>query len=279
MSSSPYPDGPHHRDQQPVVRDKRRIDPATGRMREQAAAASEPPPYESLFGGGQPSRQPGDPQQPRQQQPVQPTTPPQPDAVAAENNAARASYVSAATKAYAQTQASAGQQPPAAAPPPPTPAAQPQEQTPPAAEAGAGVPDVATQLAERTADLQRVNAEYANYRRRVEREREASKTQAIASVATNLLPLLDDIDRAREHGDLTGGFKSVGEALELALSKLGVTKFGQAGEAFDPNIHEAMMHTHSDQVSETTAVQVLQAGYMLGDKLLRPARVAVADPQ
>ena len=91
--------------------------------------------------------------------------------------------------------------------------------------------------------------------------------------------IIASIAEAREHGDLTGGFKSVGEALEQSMQRLGVVKFGQPGDAFDPNIHDAMMHTHSDEVTQTTAVQVLQAGYMMGERLLRPARVAVADPQ
>jgi molecular chaperone GrpE len=256
----------------PVVRDKRRIDPETGRVREQAAAASPaaPPPYESLFGGSASSTA---------AQPAAAPPAPAEEAVAtvaAENaEAARAAKVAAATKAYATTSAAtappAAQQPPVhPQPPAPAPASAPEQ--------SAAEEDPATQLAERTADLQRVTAEYANYRRRMEREREALKQQAIAGVATTLLPLLDDIDRAREHGDLTGGFKSVGEALEQNLQRLGVVKFGQPGDAFDPNIHEAMMHTHSDEVSETTAVQILLAGYTMGERLLRPARVAVADP-
>jgi len=133
-------------------------------------------------------------------------------------------------------------------------------------------------LAERTADLQRVQAEYANYRKRVERDRVAVREHALASVVTELLPVLDDIGRAREHDELTGGFKAVAERLESAVSKLGLTTFGEAGESFDPNVHEALMHSYSPDVTEPTCVQILQPGYKVGERILRPARVAVAEP-
>ncbi|MGZ4598163.1 MAG: nucleotide exchange factor GrpE, partial [Actinomycetes bacterium] len=134
-------------------------------------------------------------------------------------------------------------------------------------------------LAERTADLQRLQAEYANYRRRVERDREATREQAVVAVLTNFLPMLDDIGRAREHGELEGGFKSVGEALESTVDKLGLTRFGAVGDAFDPTVHEALTHSHSAEVTEPTCVQVFQPGYRIGDRVVRPARVAVADPE
>jgi len=148
----------------------------------------------------------------------------------------------------------------------------------PAGEANGGSGDVAVKLAERTADLQRVQAEYANYRKRVDRDRAAVREQALASVVAELLPVLDDIGRAREHDELTGGFKAVAEALEAAAGKLGLTTFGKAGEAFDPNVHEALMHSYSADVTEPTCVQVLQPGYKVGERILRPARVAVAEP-
>jgi len=141
-----------------------------------------------------------------------------------------------------------------------------------------GGPDVAAMLAERTADLQRVQAEYANYRKRVERDRVAVREHALASVVTELLPVLDDIGRAREHEELTGGFKAVAEALESAASKLGLITFGETGESFDPNVHEALMHSYSPDVTEPTCVQILQPGYKVGERILRPARVAVAEP-
>ena len=147
-----------------------------------------------------------------------------------------------------------------------------------AGEGGQADKDVAVKLAERTADLQRMQAEYANYRKRVDRDRTAVRELAVASVLTELLPVLDNIGRAREHEELKGGFKAVADALEAAAGKLGLTTFGAAGEPFDPNIHEALMHSYSADVTEPTCVQVLQPGYKVGERILRPARVAVAEP-
>ena len=144
--------------------------------------------------------------------------------------------------------------------------------------ASAAADAAALALAERTADLQRLQAEYANYRKRVERDRVAVREQALANVLGELLPVLDDIGRAREHGELTGGFKSVAESLESAVAKLGLTSYGEDGEPFDPNVHEALMHSYSPDVTEPTCVRVLQPGYRIGDRTLRPARVAVAEP-
>jgi len=138
--------------------------------------------------------------------------------------------------------------------------------------------ETAIKLAERTADLQRLQAEYANYRKRVERDRLAVREQALASVLSELLPVLDDIGRAREHGELTGGFKSVAESLESAAAKLGLTAYGEAGDPFDPTLHDALMHSYSPDVIEPTCVQILQPGYKVGDRIVRPARVAVAEP-
>jgi len=151
-----------------------------------------------------------------------------------------------------------------------------------AAAGGAGPTDddeLARQLAERTADLQRVQAEYANYRRRVDRDREVIRQTAVAGVLGNLLPALDDIGRARDHGELEGGFKSVGEALEQTVERLGLVRFGTAGDRFDPTVHEALTHTHSAEVTEPTCVEVFQPGYRIGDRVVRAARVAVADPE
>ena len=143
----------------------------------------------------------------------------------------------------------------------------------------AEVSEAEHKLAELTADLQRVHAEYANYRKRVERDRELIKTNAIGGVLGELLSALDDIDRARQHGELEGAFKSVGESLESTATRLGLERFGDAGEAFDPNIHEALTHEASDEVSEPTVVAVYQPGYRYSDRVLRPARVAVAGDQ
>ncbi len=136
----------------------------------------------------------------------------------------------------------------------------------------------AVRLAERTADLQRLQAEYANYRKRVERDRLAVREQALANVLHELLPVLDDIGRAREHGELTGGFKSVAESLEGIVIKLGLTAFGENGDPFDPTLHEALLHSYSADVTEPTCVQILQPGYRVGERIIRPARVAVAEP-
>ncbi|WP_416984392.1 nucleotide exchange factor GrpE [Streptomyces sp. T028] len=138
---------------------------------------------------------------------------------------------------------------------------------------------VRTALGERTADLQRLQAEYQNYRRRVERDRIAVKEIAIANLLTELLPVLDDIGRAREHGEFVGGFKSVGESLETVAAKMGLQQFGKEGEPFDPTIHEALMHSYAPDVTETTCVAILQPGYRIGERTIRPARVAVAEPQ
>jgi molecular chaperone GrpE len=135
-----------------------------------------------------------------------------------------------------------------------------------------------TELAERTADLQRLQAEYANYRKRVDRDRAAVREYAVAGALTELLPVLDAIGQAREHGELSGGFKSVADSLQAALTKLGLVSYGQRGEAFDPKIHEALTHTYSPDVTEDTCVEVLQPGYRVGERILRPARVAVAEP-
>ncbi|MFE9256125.1 nucleotide exchange factor GrpE [Streptomyces sp. NPDC006879] len=136
-----------------------------------------------------------------------------------------------------------------------------------------------TALGERTADLQRLQAEYQNYRRRVERDRVQVKEIAVASLLSELLPTLDDIGRAREHGELVGGFKSVAESLETVAAKMGLQQFGKEGEPFDPTIHEALMHSYAPDVTETTCVAILQPGYRIGERTIRPARVAVAEPQ
>ncbi|MFD5314313.1 nucleotide exchange factor GrpE [Streptomyces ardesiacus] len=136
-----------------------------------------------------------------------------------------------------------------------------------------------TALNERTADLQRLQAEYQNYRRRVERDRVAVKEIAVANLLSELLPVLDDIGRAQEHGELVGGFKSVADSLETVIAKMGLQQFGKEGEPFDPTIHEALMHSYAPDVTETTCVAILQPGYRIGERIIRPARVAVAEPQ
>jgi molecular chaperone GrpE len=132
---------------------------------------------------------------------------------------------------------------------------------------------------ERTKDLQRLSAEYANYRKRVERDRGIVAEQATGAVLAALLPVLDDLDRARDHGDLVGPFGSVAEQLSAALAKFGLVAFGEKGDPFDPTLHEAVAHQTSAEVTESTCVDVMRRGYLLGERLLRPALVAVADPE
>jgi molecular chaperone GrpE len=130
-----------------------------------------------------------------------------------------------------------------------------------------------------TADLQRLQAEYSNYRKRVERDRAVASEIAVASVLAELLSTLDDIDRAAQHGELTGGFKSVADQLIAPTTKLGLEKYGTDGDEFDPQIHEALMHETSAEVKVATASKILQPGYKFKERVLRPARVAVTDPE
>ena len=130
-----------------------------------------------------------------------------------------------------------------------------------------------------TEDLQRLQADYSNYRKRVDRDRAVAHELAVASVLNELLPIIDDLDRARIHGELEGGFKSVADQIENAVTKIGLVKFGEAGTPFDPQIHEALMHLISSEVSEVTATEILQKGYKYKERVLRPARVTVTDPE
>ncbi|CAM06367.1 heat shock protein (HSP-70 cofactor) [Saccharopolyspora erythraea NRRL 2338] len=133
------------------------------------------------------------------------------------------------------------------------------------------------QVDELTADLKRVTAEYANYRKRVERDREAVIEAAKASVAGDLLTVLDDVERAESHGDLNGAFKAVADKLIGSLNGAGLAPFGQEGDEFDPSVHEAVQHSTSPEVSGPTVTAVLRRGYRFGDRVLRPAMVAVTD--
>jgi molecular chaperone GrpE len=129
-----------------------------------------------------------------------------------------------------------------------------------------------------TSDLQRLQAEYANYRKRVERDRAVAHESAVGAVLTELLALLDDVDRAEQHGELSGGFKAVADQLNSITSRIGLEKYGTEGEVFDPQIHEALMHDESADVAVATASKILQPGYKYKERILRPARVAVTDP-
>jgi molecular chaperone GrpE len=193
-----------------VVRDRRKIDPVTGELREQPTGAHARPEQEAPVGSGGPS-----------------TGPSLGDSIVDE-----------------------------------------------AVEAQSGIEQ---ELAERTADLQRLQAEYANYRRRVDRDREAVVLGAKASVVSDLLPLLDDLERAEQHGDLTGAFKAVGDKLVSGLQRAGLESFGAEGEPFDPSVHEAVQHNTSPEVTGPTVTMVMRRGYRLGDRILRAALVGVTD--
>lgn len=145
------------------------------------------------------------------------------------------------------------------------------------AQAPAGENELQKKLDERTADLQRLSAEYANYRKRVERDREVAAVNARASLASELLTVLDDVDRAAAHGDLTGAFKSVADKLLATLRKAGVEPFGHDGKPFDPSVHEAVQHDTSPHVDGPTVTAVLRRGYRIGDRVVRAALVAVTD--
>ncbi|MCZ2827745.1 nucleotide exchange factor GrpE [Modestobacter sp. VKM Ac-2986] len=145
----------------------------------------------------------------------------------------------------------------------------------PAAEAD----DATRQLAERTEDLQRVTAEYANYRRRVDRDRTLVVDQAAERFAAQLFPVVDDIERARDHGDLTGAFKVVADRVLGLLDGLGVVTFGVPGDPFDPALHEAVLSDTSPEVTVPTITTVLRPGFRRGDRVLRTAMVGVTEPE
>ena len=130
-----------------------------------------------------------------------------------------------------------------------------------------------------TEDLQRLQAEYSNYKKRVDRDRLLAGEIATAATLVEFLPILDDLDRASEHGELTGGFKAVADQVLNATKKLGLEKFGETSTTFDPNVHEALMHETSSEVKETTVTKILQFGYKYKERVLRPARVVVTDPE
>jgi molecular chaperone GrpE len=140
-------------------------------------------------------------------------------------------------------------------------------------------PTADAQLLERTADLQRLQAEFLNYKRRVDRDRALIADNATYKVLQPIVEVLDTIDRAREHGELEGGFKAVAEQLERIVAGLGLTRFGEPGDVFDPTLHEALSHLGTDpEVDEVTAKVVAKAGYKINDRVVRAAQVLVVDP-
>ena len=134
-------------------------------------------------------------------------------------------------------------------------------------------------VASLTDDLQRLQADYQNYRKRVERDRALAADIAVSSVLTEMLSILDDLDRATDHKELNGGFKAVADQVIAVTKKFGLERFGDVPSSFDPNIHEALMHENSSDVTETTVTKILQPGYRYKERILRPARVVVTDPQ
>jgi molecular chaperone GrpE len=147
-----------------------------------------------------------------------------------------------------------------------------------AVQGDAEVTELKAALAERTSDLQRLQAEYVNYKRRVDRDRDLARKVGVEGVLKDLLSVLDDLRSAREHDELTGGFKAVADEVERITGKYGLESFGEKGDAFDPHIHEALLHAHAEGIDGPTCVEILQPGYKVGTRILRPARVAVAEP-
>ena len=134
-------------------------------------------------------------------------------------------------------------------------------------------------VSELTADLQRITAEYANYRKRVDRDRELIRDMSTSVALEQLIPILDDISRAREHGDLTGTFSTVADALSIVTKRLGLVEFGKVDEDFDPSIHEALSTMEDESVDSQKVGTVAQVGYKVGDRIIRPARVVVKQPK
>lgn len=145
-------------------------------------------------------------------------------------------------------------------------------------ELTAEVGRLTAEVESRDSEVLRARADFQNYRRRRDREFEAAQQTAVTSFIAGLLPVLDDVDRAREHEQMSAGFRSVADGLDQQVARAGITRFGQAGEPFDPTVHEALMHGYSEEVDRPTATVVVQAGYRVGDRVIRAARVMVMEP-
>ncbi len=155
---------------------------------------------------------------------------------------------------------------------------EPAPDAPTGADEAAAFTDIA--IAELTADVQRIQAEYANYRKRVERDRTLARDGAIGEVLGALLPVLDDLQRAREHDEFAGALKAMGESVEAVARRFGLETYGDVGEEFDPAVHEALTHTTADDAGDapvTVVTAVYQTGYRHAGRVLRPARVGVED--
>jgi molecular chaperone GrpE len=158
-----------------------------------------------------------------------------------------------------------------------------EEQADPAEDAAEALEDplgrAERALAERTLDLQRLQAEYLNYKRRVDRDRELVRENATFAALAPIVEVLDTIDRARDHGDLDPGFRAVADQLERVVTDAGLVRYGEPGDEFDPRLHEALSHVGEDpDVEVTTAKVIAKAGYRIGDRVVRVAQVLVADP-
>jgi molecular chaperone GrpE len=260
----PGSDTPAPEETGPVIHDNRRIDPITGQARRGKHAASKPA---GTTGAGRPGAPGGtDESMTASKGGTSTSTDGGQGGTSARTGAGPGSVGDADRDA-----ASAGSSGASGGP-----AGQPGGAGP--KSTGAVDPESTAKVTELTADLQRLQAEYANYRKRVDRDRATVKEQAVAATLTGLLPVLDAIDQAREHGELSGGFKSVADQLQAAVSRLGLTTYGEKGDPFDPKIHEALTSSYSADVTEDTCVEILQPGYKVGDRILRAARVAVAEP-
>lgn len=144
----------------------------------------------------------------------------------------------------------------------------------------AGADQLRALVEERTHDLQRLHAEYANYKKRVDRDRSLARAGGIEAVVLDLLPVLDSVEAAREHSELVGGFKLVADELEKITAKYGLEAYGEVGDPFDPQIHEALMQMPmAGDLSGPTVSAVMQRGVKLNGRVIRPARVGVADPE
>jgi molecular chaperone GrpE len=134
-------------------------------------------------------------------------------------------------------------------------------------------------VASLTNDLQRLQAEYANYRKRVDRDRQLIADSASYKALVPVIEVLDTIDRAKEHGELDGGFKAVADQLERVVAASGLVRFGAPGDAFDPTLHEALSHLGTDEEVEVTTIKhVAKSGYTMGERVVRAAQVLVVDP-
>jgi molecular chaperone GrpE len=220
-----------HSVEEPVVRDKRRIDPETGEVRHpesEGTASSESAASSEGTGSSDAA----------------------PDAATADDDAFTEEDLAFLTDLAAEAEA----------------------------DAKIAAPE-STLAAERLADLQRLQAEYVNYRKRVQRDRETARDNAIAEVVKSLLPILDDLDRAHAHGDLEGTpLELVAQKLRSSFERYGLTAVGAKGDVFDHNLHEAIYQQPSPDVTVNTVADVIESGYLLGEKLLRPAKVAVDVP-